>query len=249
MNRVGIFPVSGPSVDKGRQYIFLKQDLTGIKLWDKVHKKQTKPRRLGCSQAAKYLGISMQELQKAVKSHKISVQGSPNVSRKKYGHLKFSKFELNRYKKRCIEESGIVTAREAANALKEDLSWFYKKWVKSRRLNPVRFDDALGTYFFRKSDILNLVFLKKKTVTGPVAAKIIGVTRNTIFKWNKKGKISPVSGPKVDGFGCHLYLKKDVVQIKKKFGKYSAAKLVSGRVAKNRVDGNNRVGRSDYIPA
>jgi len=72
-----------------------------------------------------------------------------------------------------------------------------------------------------------LVALKRKTVTGPEAAKIIGVTRNTIFKWNKKGEIIPVSGPKVDGFGCHLYLRKDVVQIKKKFGKYSAAKMVS----------------------
>ena len=227
LRKIGILPVSGPSLDGGRQYIYLKQDLTGIKLWDKVHKKQKNPRRLGCYQAAKYLGISMQALQRAVKCHKIGVQGSPNDSRTKYGHLKFSKFELDRYKRRCIEESGILTAREAANALNEDLSWFYKKWVKSRRLSPVRFDDALGIYFFRKSDVLNLVALKRKTVTGPEAAKIIGVTRNTIFKWNKKGEIIPVSGPKVDGFGCHLYLRKDVVQIKKKFGKYSAAKMVS----------------------
>jgi hypothetical protein len=47
-------------------------------------------------------------------------------------------------------------------------------------------------------------------MTGPEAAKILGVQRNIVTKWRKKDKLRAISGPEIDGFGCHLYLRKDI---------------------------------------
>jgi hypothetical protein len=216
-NKLGIKAVSGPSIDGGRQYIFHRIAFDGIKCWPKVHKRKYKPRRFNCTQAAEYLGISMASVRAAVSRGYLSVQGSPGEgSRKKNSHFMFSKFELDRYRnRRSLGKRDVLSARQAAAALGEDLSWFYKKWVLTGRLKRVDYEDPLGTNFFLTADIRKIINMKSRTVTGPEAAKIIGVTRNTVFKWYRKGEIMPVSGPCVDGFGCNLYLRSDIMSIKK----------------------------------
>jgi DNA-binding Xre family transcriptional regulator len=64
--------------------------------------------------------------------------------------------------------------------------------------------------FLAKSDVKEWRAFISKTFTGPELAKIVGVTRNTIYKWKKSGKIQAVSGPDIDGLGCYRYLMKEV---------------------------------------
>jgi hypothetical protein len=108
----------------------------------------------------------------------------------------------------------LVSSHEAAGLLGEDLSWFYKKWVRTDRLAEVEFEDKLGKHFFRRSEVEKMAELKKATVTGPETAKILGIHRTAILKMTWKGRLRAVSGPGIDGFGKHLYLRREVESIR-----------------------------------
>jgi hypothetical protein len=59
-------------------------------------------------------------------------------------------------------------------------------------------------------------------MTGPEAAKMLGVHRNVVTKWRRKDKLRAVSGPKIDGFGCHLYSRRDIKRMKRKRAQHYA---------------------------
>ena len=62
--------------------------------------------------------------------------------------------------------------------------------------------------------VLNLVHLKDKTVNGPQAASMLGISQQQLAKWNKRGKIKPISGPNIDGCSRNLFLRTQVELIK-----------------------------------
>jgi hypothetical protein len=136
----------------------------------------------------------------------------PHTSSRGVRYL-FTRFDVERCKARLMDDKQLLSAPEAAKLLNENLSWFYKKWVKTGRLKTVGFEDKLGKHFFFRTDVEACAEVKKNTITGPEAAKKLGIYRTAVLKWTKSGKLRPVSGPAVDGFGCNLYLRIDIERL------------------------------------
>jgi hypothetical protein len=120
----------------------------------------------------------------------------------------FRRGDIRRIKEKLANR--FYSATDAARVLSEDLKTFKNKWVDTQKLKPVRTNIGIEKMYFRKGDVIKLKNLKKACVTGPTAAKMIGVHRTKILKWTVMGRLQAVSGPSIDGFGCYLYLKEDV---------------------------------------
>ncbi|MFA6148002.1 MAG: hypothetical protein WC899_07330 [bacterium] len=225
----GVSPVATRAV-RELPYLWRRSEIESLDLHRIVgeYKGKRKPKRkrptrlLGSSQAMKELGINRRKFDNLVKSCDLSPYRSDMKESGRGSKLRFTWFEVRRCKSRLACPSGVVTARHAARMLGEDLAWFYKKWVHTGRLKTVEFNDKLGKHFFRKADVDAAVAQKKSAVTGPQAAKIIGVHRTAIMKWTKAGKLVPISGPHIDGFGCNLYLRSEVQKIVEERAKQSA---------------------------
>ena len=205
----GIQPVSGKDVDGGLIYLFLRKEAR-----HSAYREQKRPSRtLATGQVGKLLGISDQDVDKLVKAGKLPTYGPKNPGKGKY--RRFTKHAVERYSKLYLENQDLITAPKAAEILGEDLSWFYKKYVKTGRIEPIEVKDDLAKHFFKIEDVRAMVKLKEETITGPEAAKLLGVHRTTIMKLTKRGKLKPVSGPGIDGFGCYLYLQEDIDRLLK----------------------------------
>lgn len=50
---------------------------------------------------------------------------------------------------------------------------------------------------------------------GGISSRKANPFKSVVIKWTKVGKLQPVSGPDIDGFGCYLYLKKDIIELLK----------------------------------
>lgn len=87
-----------------------------------------------------------------------------------------------------------------------------QKWARSGRLHPVSGPcvDGLHRYLFRRQDVERL--RPEHRMTAPEMARQLGVSRRQIYTWIEKGRISPVSGPGVDGAKHYLFVLTQVEQ-------------------------------------
>lgn len=211
--------LQGPCIDGERSYKLSRIDVEEFKIQYTSLKESkghnTQYNLINLEEVTKIFNYTKSYVYELIKQKKIIPYKTPDENNST-SYL-FKKFDIKRKKE--LLDANVITAKEAAEMLNEDLSWFYKKWVISGRLKKVNFTDSLGDNFFDKNDVKQIVKLRKDTIRGSEAAKIIGVTRNTILKWKRKNKIIPVSGPDIDGSGYYLYLKKDVMELKKKYQK------------------------------
>jgi plasmid maintenance system antidote protein VapI/predicted DNA-binding transcriptional regulator AlpA len=216
--RHGVSPISGPSVDGGMRYFFKRVDVSSALLQKirgerKVSKKSGRKsgsRLLSVKVVAAQLGIPDSQVRRLAVTRELPPKLPKGRSMGRGIHLRFTKFDVERYKKRSSEGNDLVVSQKAAEMLGEDLSWFYRRWVRSGRLPKAELHDELGAHFFRKSDVEKLVELKKATITGPEAGKILCMHRTAVLKLTKRKELNPVSGPDVDGFGRYLYLRHEV---------------------------------------
>lgn len=97
-----------------------------------------------------------------------------------------------------------MRAAEAAQILDFKLSTVYK-WVRLGRLQPVSGPEIDGRlrYLFRRQDVQRL--RAENRLTTSQLAKLLGVSRSQILIWIKEGKVKPISGPSIDGFGHYLF--------------------------------------------
>jgi len=165
---------------------------------------------LNTQRAAKFLGVGEETLRRYVRGGDLSPRLPKGKISGRGVPMRFSRFELDRFKRRRMDGRLIVSASEAARMIGTDLSWFYKRWVRTGRLAKIEFEDKFGRHFFRRTEVQKLVELKKSTVTGPEAANILKTPRTAVLKMTKRGELIPISGPGIDGFGCHLYLRADI---------------------------------------
>jgi len=207
--------IKGPSINGEQYYKYSRLDVEKFK--KRLESLRNSKGRnaqynlLTLVQVAKKLNISQSFAWELVDKGRLKPYRGPKEDG--YDIYLFRSSYIERFSSRF--EDDILSAREAADILNEDLSWFYEKWVETERLNTVKHDDKLGTHFFKKEEVKEMAQMKKNTITGPEAAERLGVSRTTILKWKDKGKIKPVSGPDIDGFGNYLYLEKEVEQLKK----------------------------------
>jgi excisionase family DNA binding protein len=95
-----------------------------------------------------------------------------------------------------------------------------QKWARSGRLYPVSGPcvDGLHRYLFRLQDVEGL--RPEHRVTAPEMAKQLGVSRRQIYTWIEKGRISPVSGPGVDGAKHYLFVLTQVEEARSQMPRY-----------------------------
>lgn len=212
-----IRPIVGREDSPRLPYIFKRSDLSLVDIdalfQRKSSKRKRKSRLLNFNEAMNILRIGRKGLLRLVTNGSLSPYRITEGSCRKE-KLYFTLFDIERCQLRLARKD-IVSAREAAEILGEDLSWFYKKWVRTERLRKIEFDDKLGKHFFKISAVTAVAELKRSTVTGSEAAKILGIHRTAVLKIMKKGVLKPVSGPDVDGFGCNLYLRTEVERLRR----------------------------------
>jgi hypothetical protein len=83
-------------------------------------------------------------------------------------------------------------------------------------VRAIKFKHTRDHHFFLRPEIRVLAQFKRKTVSSKEAAAILGVNPVTVYKWTIGGKLRLASGPDVDGFRNHLYLRRDVESLRKK---------------------------------
>ena len=218
----GVAPVTGRREDPCLRYLYRRADMEPLNMREMVAaarqaarpKRKRRTRLLSTEQAAEILGIGESTFRRLVQCGDLHPRSPRGRKLGKGLPWRFSRFDVKRYKARRMDERDLVSSHEAAALLGENLSWFYKRWVRTGRLSRVAFEDKLGKHFFRRSEVEKMVELKKSTVTGPEAAKVLGMHRTAVLKLTKKGMLKPVSGPDEDGFGCNLYLLTDVEKLR-----------------------------------
>jgi predicted DNA-binding transcriptional regulator AlpA len=124
--------------------------------------------------------------------------------------LVFTEREVEKCKETADHEPALFTLRAAATLLGKDRSWLRKHVLEKELFTVYRLAHYPNELFLAKSDVEEWKAFISKTFTGPELAKFVGVTRNTVYKWKKSGKIQAVSGPDIDGLGCYRYLMKEV---------------------------------------
>ena len=90
-----------------------------------------------------------------------------------------------------------------------------QKWARNGRLRPVSGPGIDGghRYLFRREDVDRL--RPENRLTAPELAQAIGLSRAQLFQWIQQGKVTPVSGPGIDGMAHYLFLRFQVDEIRR----------------------------------
>lgn len=82
-----------------------------------------------------------------------------------------------------------------------------QKWARNGRLHPVCGGEGsdLHQYLFLRCDLEKL--RPENRLTAPQLAAELGISRSQLGEWIKQGKVTPISGPEVDGMGHYLFLR------------------------------------------
>lgn len=81
-----------------------------------------------------------------------------------------------------------------------------QKWARTGRLKPVSGTEVDGchNYLFRKTDVEKLK--TENRLSAPQMAKIFGISRSQICARIHQGKLTPISGPGIDGSKHYLFI-------------------------------------------
>jgi hypothetical protein len=202
---------TGPTVDQSKYYKFRFREVSDFKKYYGDNLGSVVKRRnlllVDVKVVAKELGIH--------KSHAWSLINrdfiKPFIRVRHHGNEKkllFSSNEIQRAKKKLTK--GLLSATDAARVLGQDLKAFKHRWVDTGILKPWSRNIGIEKMHFRKEDVRHARLLRRDSVTGPMAAKMLGIHRNRVHCLRKRGLLVPCSGPDVDGFGVYIYRSKDV---------------------------------------
>jgi hypothetical protein len=209
----GINPITGVGGDKRPQHFLRRADLSGVDLASLVAKGKMK--RIHCTpgniftstQVAELLGCDCWTVERLV-SNGVLEPYKPRKGKKDVrSDSLFSGYAINRYLRLFGNRTDLVSAPAAAKMLNEELTWFHKRWVNSR-LQPIEVKDGNSRYYhFLDTDVQELIQLKASTVSSPEAARLLHITQPRLAKLIRRGVLTPVSGPKIDGCGRNRYLR------------------------------------------
>lgn len=103
------------------------------------------------------------------------------------------------------QKTGILSAKEAAALLGSPVHHFYKVWVKTGRLKPVPAVAKSNRYVFSKEEVERLATVRRGALTVDQVARALSLANNTIRKWVRAGRLTPISGPSIDGAAKYLF--------------------------------------------
>lgn len=216
----GVQPVSGPTIDKGKCYIFRKRDLEKVDLENLIHRGRLQQRSrskaksplVNLNEASKFLGISRELIQEYVENG-ILKPYKPAHSSSDNRELYFTRPTIKNFKAQNTDFRGLVPASVAASMLNKHVRNFYVKYVHTGRLKIVLDGRKPSKQFFRRKEVEAIVELEQETIGSPVVAKILKVSMSSIFRMTLSKELKPISGPLVDGYPLNLFLRSDVEEL------------------------------------
>jgi len=162
-------------------------------------------RLFGVEAAAQFIGKSAHELRSLVKHEYITPYKVPSHHSSNHKSLQFTGTDLQRLKVLLDGYPELMPIRVASIYLGYDRSHVRRQFVCSDSLCTERITEYPSELFLKKSEVFSLRRLIARTVTGPELAALLGVTRNTIYRWMRSGKLTPLITPSDDGFGTYRY--------------------------------------------
>lgn len=216
LKETGVQPCSGHEIDGGEQYLYICAHLEHLNVASLILK--TKPlspktpsrRIVGAEIAAKILHVNAAKLDRLIQLGIIK----PSLRKKDgLGKLTITYASIEKYLDAGIDCTKLLPMFEVVELLGESSSSFSNRWVRTNRIKPVTLRQCGNRRFFFVSDVQALIKFKKKIINSAEAEKILNVHHVTLYKWTAAGKIKPVSGPSVDGFGCNMFLRGDVMRL------------------------------------
>lgn len=224
LERHSVRPICGRGVGQKIHYVYKRVDLEKINIDTMISEAKAgkivrdnlgDDRIISSEEVSDLLGVDIVSLIKLVKRKIIkpySQVPNPNTA-KPYYLFRFSVIEEIR--SAVSDCTQLITTSEAAKMLDESDSWFLMKWVYKKRVRAIRFKHTRDHHFFLRPELKALAQFKHKTISSKEAAKILGVNPVTVYMWTISGKLTLASGPNIDGFGNHLYLRRDIERLRK----------------------------------
>jgi len=162
-------------------------------------------RLFGVEAAAQFIGKSEHKLRSLVNREYIIPYKVPNHHSSNHKSLQFTGTDLQRLKVLLDGYPELMPIRVASIYLGYDRSHVRREFVCSGCLCSERITEYPSELFLKKAAVFSLRRLIARTVTGPELAALLGVTRNTIYRWMRSGKLTPIITPSDDGFGTYRY--------------------------------------------
>jgi excisionase family DNA binding protein len=123
----------------------------------------------------------------------------------------FEPTEVDSYLRRFRENTGLVPLELALVELGAvRLSDLHRRWIARKMLTPI--DSGLGLYF-ASTEVEASKSEASRWLTTKEAAAVLSVTQHQLRNWVKLGRISPVSGPQIDGGRVFLFDKAEVEKL------------------------------------
>jgi plasmid maintenance system antidote protein VapI len=195
--------------------IKVSQENLNSLLSHEIRASNTTSNLLSVAEAATAIGISSKMVHALVKKQLIITYEAPGHHHDDVKGFRFTTRELGKFKHAREHTPVLLSLRAAAHQLDIDRSWLRKQILEKTALTLYRLKDYVGEIFLSEKEVLQWSSFLDKTLTGPELARAVGVTRNTVFKWRKSGRLRAVSGPGINGFGCYRYHKREVARFMK----------------------------------
>lgn len=170
-------------------------------------------RLLQVSDVAKKLLISCKMVHSLVRK-KLLVPYKEPGHHKRIKKLVFTLRDVIKLQLAMQHKPSLITLSAASFMLGTDRSWLLKQ-IKDRELFKVyRLAEYPGELFVSETVIAKRMRIIARSFTGPELARELGISRNTVYKWMKSGRVQAVSGPDIDGLGCYRYRKTDALRFR-----------------------------------
>jgi hypothetical protein len=244
----GIHPILSRNIHRGPLIVFKKSDLDGIDLDALVSITKSEARivlpcpfkkseavTLNETQAAAALGIAVDAIEQLVERGVLKPHRYKRPSREDAEKYFFPVRTIEKWKGQSTIYTSVVAFLSAAKMIGSRPTNFYKKYIQTGRLKAVITGKQRGEHYFLLAEVEAIIKLNKQTITASEAAVICKVNLSCIHKLTVIGKLKPISGPNIDGFGHNLYLRTDAERLH--------AERETFKAKRNDEGGSSRFGR------
>jgi hypothetical protein len=234
----GLMPISGPKIDEGKQYVFLKTELEQVDLkaiWhasENEHIGRLNERKLiDVVRAAEILSVEPSNILDLAGRGILTLHRHVSPSRHKSDGPFFSLFTLEQYKARMLDYNGLVSATVAAEMLSISVETLYGLIPKKLLCVALDKGDA-GRRYFWLDEVKELVErrteLRQQCITAVEVASICKVSKHSVHSWVEAGLLQPTLGVRAAGFVHNLYLRSDVEKLYAEREGFKAKRLSEG---------------------
>jgi hypothetical protein len=231
-----IHSISGPKVDGGKVYVFLKSDFEGLDVAALISEERKKRSIskvpsyvLDEQQAADFLETDVYTVRLLVERGALKPHARLLNDGQKNDKYYFSINAVQKYKKNPVDRTDLMCFIKTVEMFALLPDNFINKYIKTGRLKPVLANGRRSDYFFRVKDVESLLEMEKQIITRSDAAEILGVYESSVNKMIEAGLLKPISGPSIDGYGRNLFLRSDVEKVYAEREAYRTRQIREGK--------------------